>query len=116
MHHIRIANLPLYIVLNVHTQARSKKLVTQLLELGVNISHNRVLQLENQLVTYMYVRWDMEKKCVVCPVREGLFTWVPWTTLITIYQVPLPKVCTTRQARVFSSTVQVQIRGLFWME
>ncbi len=66
--------LPLYIGLNVHTQTRSKKLITQLYELGVSISYDRILQLENQLATA--VCQDMEKKGVVCPaqLRKGLFT------------------------------------------
>ena len=66
--------LPLYIGLNVHTQTRSKKLITQLYELGLSISYDRILQLENQLATA--VCRDMEKKGVVCPaqLRKGLFT------------------------------------------
>jgi hypothetical protein len=66
--------LPLYIGLNVHTQTRSKKLITQLYELGLSISYDRILQIENQLATA--VCRDMEKKGVVCPtqLRKGLFT------------------------------------------
>ena len=66
--------LPLYIGLNVHTQTRSKKLITQLYELGLSISYDRVLQLENQLATA--VCQDMDNKGVVCPAQlhKGLFT------------------------------------------
>ena len=66
--------LPLYIGLNIHTQTRSKKLVTQLFNLGLSISYDRVMQLENQLATA--VCQDMVEKGVVCPnqLRKGLFT------------------------------------------
>ena len=66
--------LPLYIGLNIHTQTRSKKLVMQLFNLGLSISYDRVMQLENQLATA--VCQDMVEKGVVCPnqLRKGLFT------------------------------------------
>ena len=43
--------LPLYIGINVHTQTRSKALVTQLCQLGLSVSYDRILQIENQLAT-----------------------------------------------------------------
>ena len=66
--------LPLYIGLNIHTQTRSKKLVTQLFEFGLSISYNQVLQLEKQLAAA--VCQDMEKKGVVwhSQLCKGLFT------------------------------------------
>ncbi len=39
--------LPLYLGLNIHTQTRSKKLVNKLSKLGLCISYDRVLELEN---------------------------------------------------------------------
>ena len=42
---------PLYIRLNIHTQTRSKKLITQLYNLGVSASYDQILQIENQLAT-----------------------------------------------------------------
>ena len=55
-------------------QTTSKKLVTQLFQLGLSISYDRVLQIENQLATA--VCEDVEKKGVVChaQLRKGLFT------------------------------------------
>ena len=42
--------LPLYVGLNVHTVTRSEKLI-KLHHLGLSVSYNRILQLENQLAT-----------------------------------------------------------------
>ncbi len=66
--------LPLYIGLNVHTQTRSKKLIMELHALGLSVSYDRILQLENQLATA--VTEDIVKKGIVCPaqLRIGLFT------------------------------------------
>lgn len=66
--------LPLYIGLNVHTQTRSRKLIMELHALGLSVSYDRIMQLENQLATA--VCEDIEKKGVVCPaqLRIGLFT------------------------------------------
>ncbi|KAG0725677.1 hypothetical protein GWK47_038125 [Chionoecetes opilio] len=66
--------LPLYIGLNLHTQTRSRKLVTQMHDLGLSVSYDRVPHLENHLATA--VCKDMKRKGVVCPVqlRFQLFT------------------------------------------
>ena len=66
--------MPLYLGLNVHTQTRSEKLITELHELGLSVSYNRVLQLENQIA--FTVCEDFRKKGVVCPIQlcKGLFT------------------------------------------
>ena len=39
--------LPLYIGMKIHTEKRSKKIITQLHDLGLSVSYNRVLQLES---------------------------------------------------------------------
>ena len=90
--------LPLYIGLNIHTQTRSKKLVTQLFELGLSISYDRVLQLENQLATAVCQNMEKRVLCILPSFGRGYSLGVPWTTLITIHQVPLPKVHTMGQA------------------
>ena len=66
--------LPLYNGLNVHTQSRSKKLVTQLYEFGLSVSYERVMSFESQLATS--VCENIEQTGVVCPslLRKGLFT------------------------------------------
>ena len=66
--------LPLYIGMNVHTQTRSKKLITQLCQMGLNVSYDRILQLENQLATSVC---EITKEIgLVCPIqlRHVFFT------------------------------------------
>ena len=66
--------LPLYIGMNVDTQTRSKKLITQLCQMGLSVSYVRILQLENQLATSVC---EFTKEIgLVCPIQlhHGLFT------------------------------------------
>ena len=66
--------LPLYIGMQIHTQTRSKKLITVLYQLGLSVSYDRILQLENQLATSVCER--TKEIGIVCPIqlRHGLFT------------------------------------------
>ncbi|KAK1891518.1 putative translation initiation factor IF-2 [Dissostichus eleginoides] len=66
--------LPLYMGLSVHMQTRSKKLIGQLYELGISVSFDRVVEMENQLATATCE--NIAKNGVVCPaqLRKGLFT------------------------------------------
>lgn len=59
--------LPLYIGLNLHTQTRSKKLVTQMHELGLSVCYDRVLHLESHLATA--VCEDSKRKGAVSPTQ-----------------------------------------------
>ena len=66
--------LPLYIGMKIHTETRSKKIITQLYDLGLSVSYDRVLQLESQLATAVCEDF-LEKKAVVpASQRHGLFT------------------------------------------
>ena len=67
-------SLPLYIGINVHTQIKSKKLVTQLCQFGLSVSYDRVLQVENQLATG--VCQHIAEIGLVCPsqLHHGPFT------------------------------------------
>ena len=67
-------SLPINIGLNLHTKTRSKKLITEMNNLGFSISYDRVIQLENQLA--FAVCLDVAIKDVVCPSQlcKGLFT------------------------------------------
>ena len=60
--------------LSVHTQTRSKILITHLYELGLSVSYDPVVEMENQLATA--VCENISKNVVVCPaqLRTGLFT------------------------------------------
>ena len=56
-----------YIGMNIHTETRSKKLITQLYDLGLSVSYDRVLQLESQLTTA--VCENFQNKGVVVPAQ-----------------------------------------------
>lgn len=43
--------LPLYIGINVHTQTRSKTLVTQLFQFGLSVSYDRILQIDHSCMS-----------------------------------------------------------------
>ena len=64
--------MPPYFGLN--TKTRSKKLVTELHELGLCVSYNRVLQIENRLT--LGVCEYFKRTNIVCPaqLRRGLIT------------------------------------------
>ena len=66
--------LLIYIGLNVHTQTRFKQLVTKMCELGISVSHYRVLHVEKKVTTAICE--SMKMKGVVYPVQlcQGLFT------------------------------------------
>ncbi|KAL7405136.1 hypothetical protein ABVT39_024257 [Epinephelus coioides] len=57
--------LPLCMGLSVHTQTRSKKVMAQLYELGLSVSYDWVMELENQLATA--VCENIAKSGAVCP-------------------------------------------------
>ena len=60
--------------MNIHSQTRSKKLLNCLHRLGISISYNRVIELENCLVSSVCTRFEQDG--VVCPsqLRKDLFT------------------------------------------
>ena len=66
--------LPLYVGMKIHTQTRSKKLVMEMNELGLSVSYDRILQLENQLANSVCLH--AKEIGLVCPsqLRHGLFT------------------------------------------
>ena len=66
--------MPVYIGLNIHGLTRCKRIIQQLHELGISISYDRVIQLEDWLAEATCERFD--KDGVVSPacVRKGLFT------------------------------------------
>ena len=66
--------LPLHIGLSIHTKSRSKKLITELYELGLCVSYDRILQLENKLTTSICEH--TREIGLVCPIQlhHKLFT------------------------------------------
>ncbi len=77
----------------LHTQTRSKKLITQPYQLGLSVSYNRILQLENQLATSIC---DVTKEIgLVCPVHFvmdslPLVLWITWITILPKLQHRTP--------------------------
>lgn len=49
--------LPIYMGINIHTLTRSKKLIQQLYQLGISISYDRVMELEDLLATSVCERF-----------------------------------------------------------
>ena len=66
--------LLVYIGLNIHGLTRCKRIIQQLHELGISISYDRAIQLEEWIAEAMCERFD--KDGVVSPacLRKGLFT------------------------------------------
>lgn len=64
----------MYIGIDIHTRLRSKKIVTELYELGLSVSYDRVLQLMSQLSTAICLH--TQKEGIVClpQLRLALFT------------------------------------------
>ena len=65
--------LPIYIGLNIHSLVRSKKLIEQLSNLGISITYDRVLQLEENRALSMCRQYQLNN--VVCPshLQKGHF-------------------------------------------
>ena len=66
--------LPVYIGLNIHQMFRSKKLINQLYQMGICISYNRVLELEEWIATSVCERFEEDGIVVPASLRKGLFT------------------------------------------
>ena len=66
--------LPLYIGFNIHSLTRSRTLITRLYQLGLSVSYDRILEIEDWLATSVSERFE-EDNCV-CPanLRTGLFS------------------------------------------
>jgi len=67
-------SLPLYIGLKIHTQTRSKNLVSEMYPLGLSVSYDRILELENQIVTSLCNNTDEVGLVCPCLLHHGLFT------------------------------------------
>ena len=54
----------LYMGLDIHTRLRSKNIVTEIHELGLSVTYDRFLQLENQLATAVSLHTQKKRRCV----------------------------------------------------
>ena len=66
--------LPLYIGLKVHTLSRSQKLVAEFSHLGLSISYDRILQLENQIASSLCEHGNETGVVFPSQLHHGLFT------------------------------------------
>lgn len=66
--------LHIYIGLNIHQATRSRKLIQQFFQLGISISYDRVLEIEDDIASGVIAQFEEEG--VVAPIcqRKGLFT------------------------------------------
>ena len=74
----RESPLPIYIGLNIHTLTRIKNLIQHLYHMGISISYDQVMELEDWIATSVCERF--EEDGVVSPdfLRKGLFLSVTW--------------------------------------
>ena len=66
--------LPIYIGINVHAISRSKKLIQQLYQMGLSISYDRVMELEDWLATSVCESFEEDGVVFPASLRKGLFT------------------------------------------
>lgn len=72
--HVREPPLPLYIGLNIHTATRSKALITTLYQLGLSVSYDRVIEVEDELATSAGERYKEDGHVVPASLRFGIFS------------------------------------------
>ena len=65
--------LPLYIGFNVHALTRSKTLIAQLYQMGISVSYQGIIELENMLATSISERFEMDGCVVPACLRKGIF-------------------------------------------
>ena len=66
--------LPIYIGLNTHQMARSKKLIQQLYQMGICVSYDRALELEDWIATSVCERFEEDGVVTPASLRKGVFT------------------------------------------
>ena len=66
--------LPLYIGLNVHALTRSKTLITKLYQMGILVSYQRIVELEDMVATSISERFGMDGCMVPAYLRKRAFT------------------------------------------
>ena len=66
--------IPVYIGLNIHQVTRSKKLIQQLNQMGISISYDRVLELEEWIATAVCEQFEEDGVVAPACLRKGLFT------------------------------------------
>ena len=70
----REPSLPIYVGLSIHHMTRSKKLIQQLYQIGVCVSYDRVLELEDWIASSVCERFEEDGVVTPACLRKGLFT------------------------------------------
>ena len=66
--------MPVYIGLNIHQLTRSKQLIQQFYQMGISISYDRVLELEEWIATAVCEQFGEDGVVAPACLRKGLFT------------------------------------------
>jgi hypothetical protein len=66
--------LPLYLGLNIHAVSRSKKIIQTLNDIGLSISYDRVMQLEDQITSSVCERFEKDDVVVPALLKKNCFT------------------------------------------
>ena len=66
--------LPIYVGLNIHHMTRSKKLIQQLYQMGICVSYDRVLELEDWIASSVCERFEEDGVVIPACLRKGVFT------------------------------------------
>jgi len=66
--------LPLYIGINIHASTRSKKLITQLYQLGICVSYERIMEIEDWIATSVSERFEEDGFVAPAGLRKGIFS------------------------------------------
>ena len=66
--------LPLYIGFNVHALTRSKTLIAKLYQMGISVSYQRIVELEDMLATSVSERFEMDGCVAPACLKKGIFT------------------------------------------
>ena len=66
--------LPIYIGLNIHQQTRCRKLIAQLYHMGISISYDRVLGIEDRIATSLCEQYEEDGVVSPACLKKGLFT------------------------------------------
>ena len=65
---------PLPIYINIHALTRSKKIIQPLHQMGISVSYDRVMQIEEWLATAVCERFEDDGVVAPTILRKGLFT------------------------------------------
>lgn len=66
--------LPLFIGFNVHAMTRRKTLISKFYQLGLSVSYQRIVELEDMLATSVSERFAVDDCVVPACLRSGIFT------------------------------------------